>query len=96
MPDACRAGATEPAGSRKPYGGYCNGPRWGWYGARCEVKTVDDARKALEEYFAGTEMKIGAISHRGRFFEAEVLDRNNVVTDRVIVDRRTGRIRSIY
>jgi hypothetical protein len=38
-------------GGRHPYGGYCRGPRWGWYGARQPVKTVDDARKHLEKYF---------------------------------------------
>jgi hypothetical protein len=39
---------------------------------------------------------IAKIVEKENFFEAEILDRINRILDRVIVDRRTGRIRSIY
>ena len=37
---------------------------------------------------------LGNVSHKGRFIEAEVLD-NNKQVDKVIFDRKTGRIRSM-
>ena len=36
------------------------------------------------------------IKEREWFFEAEILDKNNALIDKVIVDKRTGRIRSMY
>lgn len=81
---------------RRPYGGYCQGPRWGWYGARNPVKTVEEAKKLLVRFFAGDDLSIGPITEREWYFEADVNDGNSKLIDRVIVDKRTGRIRSIY
>lgn len=81
----------------RPYGGYCRGPRWGWYGAHMPVRTEADARKHLEAFFKDEPVTIGTITQpRGRFFQADILDRNGNVVDRVIIDRRSGRIRSIF
>jgi hypothetical protein len=81
---------------QRPYGGYCMGPRWGWYGARQPVKTVEDARKHLEKFFEGKDVSVGQITDRGFFFSAEIKDRANIVVDSVIVNKRTGRIRSTF
>lgn len=82
-------------GGTYPYGDYC--PMWGWYGARKSVSTANKARKILEVYFSSDEeIKIGKIKERRWFFEAEILDKNNALVDVVIVDKRSGRIRSIY
>ena len=84
-------------GRHAPYGDYCPGPERGWYGAKKEIKTVEEAEKILKEYFSQTEgVKIGKIKERGRFFEADITDKNDVLIDIVIVNKRTGRIRSIY
>ena len=80
----------------RPYGGYCQGPRWGWYGARTPVRTREDARRHLEKFFEGQEVVIGAITPRGRHFLADILDKDKKIIDRVIIDKRTGRIRSLY
>lgn len=80
---------------KRPYGQYCQGPRWGWYGAKKPVATAEDARKALEDYF-GKDFKVGGITEKPMFFRAEILDRENRVVDLVIVDKRNGRIRSIH
>lgn len=77
-----------------PYGDYC--PMWGSYGARKIVKTAKEAKKILQEYFKNEPVVIGKIKERKLFFEAEIKDKNNNLIDVVIVDRRTGRIRSIY
>jgi hypothetical protein len=68
------------------------------YGARKPVRTADEAKQLLEQYFEGTGKKvvIGSIEERRWFFIAEVLDKEGTLIDKAIVDKRTGRIRSIY
>lgn len=80
------------ADGRHPYGG----SRRGAYGEKKEVLTIDDARKILKEYFLKRDVKIGEINEKEYYFEAEILDRRNNLVDKVIIDKRTGRIRSIY
>lgn len=80
----------------RPYGDYCMGPRWGWYGAKRGVDSAEEAKRLLQDYYANDDVTIGKIVKKENYFEAEILDRNNRTVDRVIVDRRTGRIRSIY
>jgi hypothetical protein len=80
----------------RPYGGYCRNKRQGWYGGRHEVKGFAEANSLLQEYFAGSRAKVGELRERETYFEAEVINPRGVVVDRVIVDKRTGRIRSIF
>ncbi len=80
----------------RPYGGYCQGPQWGWYGARMPVRNREEARRRLESFFQGQDVVIGVITPRGRHFLADILDKDRKIVDRVIIDRRTGRIRSLY
>jgi len=79
-----------------PFGGYCRGSGWGWYGARKQVRTALEARKLLQEYFANEDVKVGKVTDRQHFFEVEIKDKKDELVDVVIVDKRTGRIRSIY
>lgn len=82
---------------RPAYGGYCCGYRWGWYGAKRLVSTSEEAREILVRFFAPySGLKVGTIREKASFFEAEIIDRNGAMVDLVIVDKRTGRIRSIY
>ena len=81
---------------QRPYGGYGRGPRWGWYGARIQVKTADDARTLLKRYFEGQDVTVGKITERKWHFIAEIKDSKENLVDRVLLDKRTGRIRSIY
>lgn len=91
------AGPGRNCGQReRPYGGYCQGPRWGWYGARNPVNSPDEAQKLLARFFEGEDVVIGPVKERELIFEAEIRDKKNNVIDRVIVHKRTGRIRSIY
>jgi hypothetical protein len=82
-----------------PYGHFCPGPGWGPYGARKPVRTMEEAKEILAKYFSASgksEVKIGTIEQKRWYFEAEILDLQGNLVDRAIVDRRTGRIRSIY
>ncbi len=75
-----------------PYGG----PWRGGYGERRAVPSRGDAQRMLNNYYGGRNMRIGPIRDNGFYFEADILDRNNRFMDRVIIDKRSGRIRSIY
>jgi len=83
---------------RHPYGQFCPGLRGDPYGARRLVRTTDEAKQVLEQYFEGTGRKVGIgnIEERRWFFIAELLSPEGVLIDKAIVDKRTGRIRSIY
>jgi hypothetical protein len=83
-------------GGRGPYGGYCEGPRWGWYGARTPVTTGEEARKRLEKFFEGQNVAIGVITEHRMFFKAEVKEREGKIVDQVIIHKRSGRIRSTF
>ena len=96
LPDAGVEAMNGHMGGHHPHGNYSPGPERGWYGARKKVRTLEDARRILLEYFSSGDIVIGVIREREWFFEAEVRDRNNSLVDIVIVDKRTGRIRSIY
>jgi len=84
-------------GGRFPHGNYCEGPGWGWYGERKEVRTQAEAKRVLLRYFSSYDyIRINNIKERKWFFEAEIRDKKNNLIDVVIIDKRTGRIRSIY
>jgi hypothetical protein len=83
-------------GERYPYGHYNPGVREGVYGQRKIIRTEGEAREILMNYFSPQKAAIGEIRDRGWFFEAEIRDMHNTPIDRVIIDKRTGRIRSIY
>lgn len=83
------------AEEKSPYGTYHKGTADG-YGGKKPVTTKEDALKVLTNYFADKGVKIGQIREKQLFFEADILDKNNNIVDKVIIDKRTGRIRSIY
>jgi hypothetical protein len=58
-----------------------------------------DARAALEDYLGSTRnpnLKLGKIEERKNDFEAVITTRDGSLVDRISVDRRTGRMRSLY
>jgi len=83
---------------RPPYGQFCPGMRGEPYGVRRPVRTADEARQVLEQYLEGSGQKIrlGNIEERRWFFVIELKDSEGSLVDKAIVDKRTGRIRSIY
>jgi len=83
-------------GEKYPYGGYYPGPQEGRYGQRQSIRTEGEARRMLLNYFSPQKATIGEIKEKEWFFEAEIRDRQNNTIGRVIIDKRTGRIRSIY
>lgn len=80
------------ADAKSPYGS----SEGGEYGEKRTVSSENEARRVLNEYFSKRNVKVGKITERQLYFEAEITDKNNKVVDVVIIDKRTGRIRSIY
>lgn len=86
---ASRAFADE---GRYPYGRSGRGK----YGERRNVMTEDDAQRIMREYFPNKDYKIGKVKKKKFYFEADITDKHGRMIDRVIIDERTGRIRSVY
>lgn len=79
----------------RPYGDYCRNSSSGAYGARQPVATEEDARRLLQNYFTGRNLTIRIIRERPMVFVAETFDQKGHLVDRVIIHKRSGRIRSI-
>ena len=76
--------------------GRCGKRRGDWYGARQPVANIEEARVLLMNYFAGQDYIVSTILERRWGFRAEILDKDGKVIDRVMIDKRSGRIRSLY
>jgi len=76
-----------------PYGDYCRD--FAVYGSCREPIPVHDAMKAIDKYYREKGYRISAFTQRGRFIQVEVF-KNDRQVDRVIFDRKTGRLRSVY
>ena len=76
--------------------GRCGKRRGDWYGARKPVANATEARVLLVNYFTGQEYTISEVNEKRWGFRAEILDKDGNVVDRVMIDKRSGRIRSLY
>lgn len=79
-----------------PYGAYCPKRHADKYGARQPVRTVAKARERLLQLFGADGNSIANLVERPRHFRADILDKNGKLLDTVIIDRLSGRIRSIF
>jgi hypothetical protein len=78
-----------------PFGGYCPKRHADQYGARQPVHTIADARDRLSLFFHIDAGRIRRLEERRHVFLAEITDPEGRPVELVIIDRRTGRIRSI-
>lgn len=76
-----------------PYGAYCR--ECTDYGVCKEPIPPHHAIRALSSYFQERGLSVGTIHHKGRFIEADIY-RDHIKVDKILFDRKTGRIRSIY
>jgi hypothetical protein len=78
------------------------GPGYGyWPQYQQPQKPLDekDAKAILENYLRGTRnpnLKVGKITEQGNYFEAEIITKDGSLVDKILVDRYTSWIRSIY
>ena len=92
--DCCKSSATTQCSLEKR--GWCGKRKGDWYGARRPVTSIDDARQQLTKYFSGQQLVVAEVADKPWRFEADVLDNCGKVVDRVMIDKRSGRVRSIY
>ncbi len=76
-----------------PYGDYCRDCTI--YGVCRDLIPLSDSLAALENYYRAKGYRVGFIKHRGRFIVAEIY-KGIHPADKVLFDRKTGRVRSIY
>jgi hypothetical protein len=65
------------------------------YGVCKKPMKVHEAMHAMEQYFKKKGLTIEMLEHRGRFIYVNIYKGNKQV-DRIILDRKTSRMRSIY
>jgi hypothetical protein len=75
-----------------PYGDYCK--EYSVYGICRRVISPDEAVSALRNYYGEKGCRVLIVLQRGRFIVAEIYRRHQQV-DKIIFDRKTGRLRSI-
>lgn len=79
------------------YGHYWRSYKWGWYGAKRIVKTSVEANEIILQFYVPQQgIRIHRITESPLFYKAEIINSKGVLVDKVIIDKRTGRIRSIY
>jgi hypothetical protein len=79
------------------YGYFIHSDKWGWYGARREVKTPVEAKEIIDHIFVrNNNIKTITIRERAHFFVAEIKNKNDVMVDLILIDKRTGRVRSMF
>ncbi|MBL0224060.1 MAG: hypothetical protein IPQ16_00335 [Geobacteraceae bacterium] len=92
--ECCKKSGEEACSLEKR--GWCGKRRGDWYGARRPVTSLDDARQQLVRYYSGQQMIVAEVAEKQWRYEADVLDNCGKVVDRVMIDKRSGRVRSIY
>jgi hypothetical protein len=83
-------------------GGY--GPQYGaptgpQYQQESKPLTEKDVKAMLENYVQSTRnpnLKLGKITDKEHYFEAEILTKDNALVDKILVDKQTGWMRSTY
>lgn len=86
---------SEDGTCRPEMRGRCGKRRGDWYGASQPVPTAAEARRLLQNYFTGQEYTVSELIEKKWGFKAEIVDKSGKIIDRVMIDKRTGRIRSL-
>lgn len=76
--------------------GRCGKRLGDWYGASHPVDSVEEARGLLLNYFAGQGHTVTDVTEKKWGYRAEIVDKSGKIIDRVMIDKRSGRIRSLY
>ena len=95
--DVTSAGYTsEEVTCKSDMRGRCGKRRGDWYGARQPVANGAEARTLLMNYFSAQGYAVSELTERRWGFKADVLNKDGKIVDRVMIDKRSGRIRSLY
>ncbi len=61
--------------------------------------TEKDVKAMVEIYVQSTRnpnLKLGKITDKDQYFEAEIVTKNDSLVDKILVDKQTGWMRSVY
>jgi hypothetical protein len=86
-------------GMMGPYGYRYEERRGPYYGQPREPLKEEDAKNRIEnmlEYSRNPNLKVGKIQDKGDYFEAEITTNDGSLVDKLLVDKDTGRMRSVY
>lgn len=78
-----------------PFGDYCPRRHADHYGARQPLQTPDEAKERLRLFFNVPPAQISLRKEIRMGYIADITNADGSLSDRVIIDKRTGRIRSI-
>lgn len=79
------------------YGHYWRSYKWGWYGAPREVKTPVEAKEIIERLIVQDRgIRVIRMHDRPHFYVAEIINNRGVIVDLILIDKRTGRVRSMF
>lgn len=76
-----------------PYGDYCRDCTI--YGICKDIIPLRESLIALNNYYRAKGYRVGVVRQRGRFLEVDIY-KGIHPADKVLFDRKTGRVRSIY
>jgi hypothetical protein len=81
------------------YGPQYSPPAGSQYQQQTKPLTEKDVKAMLENYIQSTRnpnLKLGKITEKDHYFEAEILTKDNALVDKIVVDKQTGWMRSAY
>lgn len=78
-----------------PFGDYCPRRHADRYGARQPVSTWEDAQERLRLFYKIPATQITLRKERRMGYIVDITNPDGTLSDRIIIDKRTGRIRSI-
>jgi len=79
------------------YGNYWRSSKWGWYGARRVVRTPVEAKEILDQFLLHNRgIRVVKIIDKPHFFVGEIINSRGTIIDLILIDKRTGRIRSMF
>ncbi len=81
---------------KSPYGDFKFDKQRGRYGKPFSVNSKEDAVNILKSFYSDREINIGEIRERRRFFIIEVLDKQGNLVDVILINKKNGRLRSIF
>lgn len=86
---------ADETGPPPPFGDYCPRRHADHYGARQPLRTPEEAKGLLAQFFRRPPSQILLRRELRMGYIADITNADGSVFDRVIIDMRTGRIRSI-